>query len=154
MRVVALRRTPTAPPVGDVEVVASLGELMAQSDHVIVAAPATPQTHHLINASALAAAKPGGHLINVARGTLVDQDAVLAALDRGELAMASLDVVDPEPLPPGHPLYTHPRVRLSPHVSWSSPDTGPRTIEMFVDNHRRYRAGEPLHGVVDTSVGY
>jgi phosphoglycerate dehydrogenase-like enzyme len=68
--------------------------------------------------------------------------------------MASLDVCDPEPLPAGDPLYSHPQVRLSPHVSWSSPDTLQKMIQYFVDNIRRYRAGEPLHGLVDTTAGY
>ena len=79
---------------------------------------------------------------------------VIAALDRGTVAMASLDVVDPEPLPAGHPLYAHPKVRLSPHVSWSSPDTMQRTFDLFADNLRRHRAGEPLQGLVDPSAGY
>jgi len=67
---------------------------------------------------------------------------------------ANLDVVDPEPLPAGHPLYTHPKVRLTPHVSWSSPDTMKRTIELFADNLRRYDKGEPLEGLVDLKAGY
>ena len=90
----------------------------------------------------------------MARGTLIDQEALLAALDGGRIAMASLDVVDPEPLPAGHPLYSHPRVRLSPHISWSAPDTMPRTFELFAENLRRWRAGEPLQGVVDPAAGY
>jgi phosphoglycerate dehydrogenase-like enzyme len=98
--------------------------------------------------------KPGAHLVNIARGALVDQDALLVALDGGHLAAASLDVVDPEPLPEGHPLYAHPKVRLSPHVSWSSPDTMIRTMQMFVDNLHRYRSGQPLLGMVDTDAGY
>ena len=87
-----------------------------------------PATRHLLDEAAFAAVKPGVHLVNVARGSLVDQDALLRALDDGRVAMASLDVVDPEPLPDGHPLYRHPSVRLSPHISWSSPRTVVRTI--------------------------
>jgi phosphoglycerate dehydrogenase-like enzyme len=154
MDVVAYRRRAAAAPLEGVEVLTSLPELLARSDHVVVAAPATPATFHLIDADALAAVKPGAHLVNIARGTLVDQDALVAALDRGQLSGASLDTVDPEPLPEGHPLYAHPKVRVSPHISWSAPGTLERTLGIFVDNVARYRAGEPLTGVVDLDAGY
>jgi phosphoglycerate dehydrogenase-like enzyme len=154
MRVLAFRRRPEPSSVPGVEVAGTLVELLGQSDHVVVAAPATAQTRHLLDATAFESVKQGAHLVNVARGTLVDQDAMLAALDGGRLAMATLDVVEPEPLPAGHPLFGHPRVRLSPHISWSSPDTIRRTIDLFVENLRRYRAGEPLQGVVDVAAGY
>ena len=98
--------------------------------------------------------KPGVHLVNVARGALVDQDALRAALDDGRVAVASLDAVDPEPLPDGHWLYTHPRVRLSPHVSWSAPDALDELIDRFIDNLRRHRAGRPFAGIVDRAAGY
>ena len=68
--------------------------------------------------------------------------------------MASLDVTDPEPLPAGHWLFTHPKVRVSPHISWSSPETMRRTVEMFAENLRHRRAGEALEGVVDVAEGY
>jgi phosphoglycerate dehydrogenase-like enzyme len=68
--------------------------------------------------------------------------------------MASLDVVEPEPLPAGHALYTHPNVRVSPHISWSSPDTIQRTIEIFAENLKRHDAGEPLQGIIDVKEGY
>ena len=90
----------------------------------------------------------------MARGTLVDHHALLAALDDGRVARASLDVVDPEPLPAGHPLFIHPRVRLTPHVSWSSPRTLRRTMALFVDNVDRYRSGLELLGAVDLTEGY
>jgi len=154
MRVVALRRTQAPAPLPEVEMVHSLHELLGRSDHVVVAAPATAATDKLFDAAAFAAMKPGSHLVNISRGTLVDQDALQAALESGRPAMASLDVVDPEPLPAGHPLYAHPRVRLSPHISWSSPETMERTVALFADNLRRYRAGEALQGVVDPIAGY
>ena len=108
----------------------------------------------MLGKAAFADMKPGVNLANVSRGTIVDQDALLAALDDGTVARANLDVTDPEPLPAGHPLYSHPRVRLTPHISWSSPDTMRRTIEMFAENLRRYDSGEHLHGLVDLAAGY
>ncbi|TMK54831.1 MAG: hypothetical protein E6G59_01475 [Actinobacteria bacterium] len=116
--------------------------------------PATKDTHHVLGKAAFADMKPGVNLANVSRGSIVDQDALLAALDDGTVARANLDVTDPEPLPAGHPLYSHPRVRLTPHISWSSPDTMRRTIEMFAENLRRYDSGEHLHGLVDLAAGY
>ena len=98
--------------------------------------------------------KPGAHLINVARGSLVDQDALVAALDEGRLTRASLDVVDPEPLPVGHPLHGHDRVRLEPaRLMVLAPD-GQRTLELFAANVDRYRGGEELLGIVDVKEGY
>jgi phosphoglycerate dehydrogenase-like enzyme len=154
MRVVAYRRRALPPELEGIEMCAVLPELLAQSDHVVIAAPATPETYHLIDADALAAVKPGAHLVNVARGTLVDQDALLAALDDGRVARASLDTVDPEPLPEGDPLYAHPKVFVTAHISYAAPDVLTPTLELFAENVRRYRAGEPLHGVVDVAAGY
>ncbi|MEY2568184.1 MAG: hypothetical protein QOE35_2713 [Actinomycetota bacterium] len=154
MGVMAHRRTDAPLPLPEMRRTSSLPELLSQSDHVVVAAPATPQTHHLLDADAFAAVNPGVHLVNIARGALVDQDALRSALDDGRVARASLDVVDPEPLPAGHWLYAHPKVRLSPHISWSSPGTIERTVELFADNLRRWREGRPLHGVVDVAAGY
>ena len=98
--------------------------------------------------------KPGVHLVNIARGALVDQDALRAALDDGRVAAASLDVCEPEPLPGGHWLYEHPKVRLSPHISWSSPALADRIVELLVDNVRRFVAGQPLEGIVDPVERY
>ena len=154
--VVAVRRSSAVPAVRGIEMVGDLHELLARSDHVVIAAPATPQTHHLMDAPAFAATKPGAHLVNIARGTLVDQEALRAALDDGRVARASLDTVDPEPLPEGHWLYTHPLVRLSPHISWSAPSTMPNTLALFAENVRRFRAGGApgLSGLVDSDARY
>jgi phosphoglycerate dehydrogenase-like enzyme len=154
MNVRALRRRPEPSPLEGVEVVGSLEEILPESDHLVLAAPATPRTRHLINAETLALVKPGVHLVNIARGALVDQDALRVALDDGRVAMATLDTVDPEPLPEGHWLYSHPKVRLSAHVSWASPAGMARTLEIFVDNLRRYAAGEQVLHVVDADEGY
>ena len=154
MRVQALRRRPDPSPLEGVEVVDSIDELLSEADHLVLAAPATPRTRHLINAETLALVKPGVHLVNIARGALVDQDALRVALDDGRVAMATLDTVDPEPLPEGHWLYSHSKVRLSAHVSWASPAGMDRTLEIFVDNLRRYATGEQVLHVVDADEGY
>ena len=153
MEVAAVRRRPVDPPPG-VSLRPDLPSLLADADHVVVAAPATPATERLLGPAAFAAMKPGAHVVNVARGSLVDQEALLDALDEGRIALATLDVVDPEPLPAGHRLYSHPSVRLSPHVSWSSPGTVTRTFELFAENLDRYRRGEALAGLVDVEAGY
>jgi phosphoglycerate dehydrogenase-like enzyme len=154
MRVVAVRRSDAPSPIEGIEVTPSLDGALRDAEHVVVTAAATPETERLIDASAFAAMKRGVHFVNIARGSLVDQDALLAALGDGTVARASLDVTDPEPLPAGHPLYAHPNVRITPHISWSSPDTVIRTVDLLLDNVRRYREGAPLAGVVDVALGY
>ena len=108
----------------------------------------------LLDADAFTLVRPGVHLVNIARGGIVDQDALRAALDDGRVARATLDTVDPEPLPAGHWLYSHPQVRLSAHVSWSSPARSERIMNLFLENLGRYLAGEPLEGVVDPAERY
>jgi phosphoglycerate dehydrogenase-like enzyme len=153
MSVRAFRRSRTDGPPG-VTVVGDLHEMLSASDHVVVAAPATPATHHLIDAAAFSAMRAGVHLVNIARGSIVDQAALLDALDGGTVALATLDAVDPEPLPAGHVLYSHPKVRLSPHVSWSGPGTAPMTLQLFVENLQRYASGKQLADIVDVAEGY
>ena len=154
MRVRAYRRTRAPSEIAGVEVVDDLLALVESADHVVLAAAATAATRRLFSREVFARMRPGAHLVNIARGTLVDQDALRTALDEGRVAMASLDAVDPEPLPAGHWLYTHPRVRLSAHVSWQMPCAAEVLIDCFVDNLQRYRAGAPLTGVVDIAAGY
>lgn len=154
MHVKALRRTAAPSPVDGVEIVTGVAALVADADHLVLAAPATARTRHIIDAGVLAGVKPGLHIVNVARGSLVDQDALRAALDDGRVAMASLDTVEPEPLPADHWMYSHPRVRLTPHVSWYNPTLLGEAIDIFVDNLGRYVRGEPLRHVVDRDEGY
>ena len=154
MRVLALRRRPRPSEVPGVELAGDLGELLRQADHLVLAAPATAATHYLIDRDALAQLKPGVHLVNVARGTLLDQEALREALDDGRVAMASLDTIEPEPLPAGHWLYSHPRARITPHLSWSMPQGRDQIVNIFIANLRHYLAGEPLEGVVDVEEGY
>lgn len=153
MRVVSTRRSAQASPVAGVAL-APLEAVLAEADHLVLALPATPATRGIVGAEALVRVKRGVHLVNVARGSLVDQEALRVALDDGRVALASLDTVEPEPLPDGHWLYGHARVHLSPHVSWSFPNSFDLLIEPFVENLRRHAAGEPLVGVVDLAAGY
>jgi phosphoglycerate dehydrogenase-like enzyme len=154
MSVVAVRRRAARSPLNGVTILPTLTELAALSDHLVVAAPATEATTHLVGEEVLAAVRPGVHLVNIARGSLIDQKALHRALDDGRVAMASLDVTEPEPLPPGHWLYDHPRARISAHVSWSSPGTMARTAAIFGQNLTCYLAGLPLDTPVDPGTGY
>ncbi|WP_337188036.1 D-isomer specific 2-hydroxyacid dehydrogenase family protein [Phenylobacterium sp.] len=154
MKVLAIRRSDTPIPTPGVERVHDYCELFARSDDVVLAAPATPETVRLVDAKLLAHARPGLHLINIARGALIDDVALLAALDDGRVGLASLDVTHPEPLPFNHPYYSHPRVRLSPHTSVHTPDTRRNLAAQFAANLKRFQDGAPLDGVVDPARGY
>lgn len=154
MRVVALRRTPAPSPVDGVEMVTTLEALLPVADHLVLAAPATNRTRGMIDAAALALVKPGVHIVNIARGSLVDQDALRAALDDDRVAQATLDTVTPEPLPAGHWLYEHRKVNVCAHVSWYSPALQRTAVEIFVENLGRFIRGESLQHVVDASEGY
>ena len=153
-RMVAVTRSGTPSPVSGVEVTTDVREAVADADHVVLGVPLTPETEHMFDDDLFAAMKPGAHLVNIARGRLVDQDALRRALDGGRLGMASLDVCEPEPLPAGHWLYSHPGVRLSAHVSWSDPGALDRLHAAFADNLDRWLADEALTDVVDPAAGY
>jgi len=146
MEVLAHRRNPA--PVDGVRLV-PLDELLRRADHLVVAAPLTAETAGLIGVEALAKVKPGVHLVNVARGGIVDSNALVAALEDGRIGFASLDVTDPEPLPAGHPLWRAPNVRVTPHIAWSSPRTGQRLFGLFADNLGRFARGERLVNQLD-----
>ncbi|NBF10684.1 D-isomer specific 2-hydroxyacid dehydrogenase family protein [Pseudomonas sp. Fl4BN1] len=154
MQVLALRRSREPFAVAGVEAVADLHELFARSDHLLLALPLTEQTRHIIGAEVLAVAKPGLHLINIARGALIDQPALLQALDTGRIGLASLDVADPEPLPEGHPFYRHPGIRLSPHTSANSPRVYLNIARLLERNIQRQRDGLPLENPVEIARGY
>jgi phosphoglycerate dehydrogenase-like enzyme len=154
MRVKAMRRTPRPSGVADVELVTSLDDLLHDADHVVVAAPLTSSTEGMVDRHAFSAMKPGVHLVNIARGAIVVDEALHDALDDGTVALASLDAVDPEPPPEDHWVLHHPRVRFSPHISWSAPDAIDVIHRLFAENLARYLAGEPLRGVVDREGGY
>ena len=131
----------------------TLPALLAESDFVVLAAPLTPETENMIDAATLAAMKPGAWLINVARGRLVDERALLRALRDGPIGGAILDTFRDEPLQPTSPFYDLPNVIVTPHTSWSSGRVLDRSVELFCDNLRRFAAGEPLLNVVDPPPG-
>jgi phosphoglycerate dehydrogenase-like enzyme len=137
-----------------VSFVSDIGELVQQSDHLVLAAPATESTRHIVNRALLKRAKPGLHIINVARGSLIDDDALLEALDQGLIGQASLDVTEPEPLPASHRFYSHPRVRLSPHTSAIGSHNTDELAHKFVRNFEALRTGATLEDVVDVQRGY
>jgi phosphoglycerate dehydrogenase-like enzyme len=154
LRVVAWRRTDTPIDIPGVERAADLPDLLRRADHLVLALPATRATKHLITTETLAHAKPGLHLINIARGTLIETDALIPALDQGLLSRVTLDATDPEPLPEHHPLYTHPRVFISPHSSMGTPDVLERLADKVADNVVRFRNQTPLTDIVDIERGY
>lgn len=131
-----------------------LAELVGCFDHVVLAAPLTPATRGMVDARVLAAMKASAHLINVGRGELVHTDDLVHALSSGTIAGAALDVVHPEPLPPGHPLWNMPNVILTPHMSGDSAEYLDDLAGLFVRNLRRYAQGEPLLNVVDKALGF
>ncbi|HMN83461.1 MAG TPA: NAD(P)-dependent oxidoreductase [Burkholderiaceae bacterium] len=154
MRVRALRASPQPLDIAGVERADDLADLMATSDHLVLAAPGTADTRHVINAQTLAHARPGLHLINVARGSLVDQSALLQALDDGRLDSASLDVTEPEPLPEGHPLYTHPKVFITPHTCALSPQVTDAVSAKVLAGLAALERGERPADLVDLGRAY
>jgi phosphoglycerate dehydrogenase-like enzyme len=132
----------------------TLPELLGESDFIVLAAPLTPETEEMINAETLGMVKPGAWLINVARGRLIDERALLRALRDGSLGGAVLDTFRDEPLPPMSSFYDLPNVIVTPHTAWSSGRVLDRSIELFCDNLRLFAKGEPLLNVVDPAAGY
>ena len=156
MKVIAYRRSNAASGVEGVEVVADINAVMANSDHIVLALPLTPDSRHCINRQTLAGIpdNAGIHICNPSRGGLVDQEALREAIDDGRIARASLDTVDPEPLPEGHWIYSHPRVKHTTHISWASPEAFGLLMETLRHNIIRYQNGESLEGVVDKDNVY
>lgn len=155
MRVWGSRRNPQPLP-GFERVVGAdeWRELLPEADYVVIATPLTPETKNLIDASALRLMRPSAYLINIARGAVVDEDALITALSEGWIAGAGLDTFCTEPLPPDSPFWSLPNVFVTPHCSGISPHSVQRTLELFLDNLTRYLAGTPLRNVVDKTAGY
>jgi phosphoglycerate dehydrogenase-like enzyme len=156
-QVVGVRRDPSRPtPPGVTQVFGSqdLARSCQGADALILVAPLTPDTERAVNAEVLAELAEGSVLVNVARGGLVDEAALLAAVSAGRPAAAYLDAFVEEPLPHGSPLWTAPGVHVSPHLSWSSSHLARRTSELFAEQLRRWLAGEPLRNRADPGAGY
>ncbi len=158
MKVIATRRSAKKPGharhVDTLLPAAQLNLLLRESDYVVVATPLTPNTRHLIGQNELAVMKPTGVIINIARGSVIDPEALTEALQKGRIGGAGLDVTSPEPLPPDSPLWDMDNVIISPHVSGGMEDYMEQATTLFCDNLRLYLAGQPLLNVVDKQKGY
>lgn len=154
-RVLAVRRS-SEGAIGliGVEMRDHVADVVREADHIVIAVPATPQTRHLFDRGLLGLARPGAHLINVARGSVVDQQALLEALDSGRLGYATLDVTDPEPLPEGHALYTHTKVRLTPHISSNYTLARGKLVAKIMADLTRFTSGQKPSDVVLPERGY
>jgi phosphoglycerate dehydrogenase-like enzyme len=132
----------------------AFGDLLAASDFVVLALPLTVETEDLVDDRALALMKRTAWLVNVSRGRLIVEQALVRALRDGRLGGAVLDTFRDEPLPSTSPFYDLPNVILTPHTSWSSARVLERSVDLFADNLRRFAAGEPLRNSVDAGAGY
>ena len=150
------RRIDQPAPAGVTRVLpsTSLDELLASSDVVVLAAPETRSTDRLIGTRELDLMKPGALLINISRGTIVDDQALAAALRSGRIAGAALDVFSREPLDPASPYWDLPNVIVTPHTSGAMADYWTPLVGLFSENLRRFEQGEPLLNVVDKEAGY
>jgi phosphoglycerate dehydrogenase-like enzyme len=156
LRLLAVDPEPVAPPPG-VEAVWRMDRfytLLEQSNIVVICAPLTAETRGLFNREAFSHMRPHAILINVTRGAIVDGEALVEALQQGRLGGAGLDVTPVEPLPPEHPLWRLPNVVITPHVAGGSPLRQDRVVDLFCANLRRFRAGQPMDGVIDKAKGY
>ena len=129
-------------------------EFMAKSNVVVVCCPITPETHKLLSHEQFNQMQNGSYLVNISRGKVVDEDALIAALRSGKLAAAGLDVTYTEPCPPESPLWTEPNVILTAHTAGGSQHIQARTMQLFIDNLHRYVKGESLINVADKEKGY
>jgi phosphoglycerate dehydrogenase-like enzyme len=155
MRVLGVRRS--GAPLPDFDKVfqpQQLDGVLAQSDFVCAALPATGETNQLFGAAQFARMKAGSFFMNIARGSVVNEPALIDALRTGHLAGAALDVFEKEPPDPDNPLWTMPNVIMTPHISGMLCTNEERLVGIFAENLRRYRAGEPLRNVVDLARGY
>ena len=132
----------------------SLHELLRESDTIVIATPLTPKTRHLIGRRELELMKPTAILINVGRGAVVDEPALVDALLNHRIRGAALDVFETEPLPPDHLLWSLENVLISPHCADHTADAHERAMRFFIENLARFRRGEPLENVVDKRAGY
>jgi phosphoglycerate dehydrogenase-like enzyme len=154
MSVKVLRRSTWLEPEPGIQLAANIQELIEDVDHLVLALPATSKTTHLVNAEVLARARSTLHLINVARGRIIDQAALLRALDTGKLAAATLDVTDPEPPADDDPIYRHPKIVLTPHISWSGGESAKLLSDKIIANLDAYARGAALADIYDKALEY
>ena len=156
----ALRRNPQKsaddPLIDRVFAPAQLGEMLAGIDVLLCSAPLTPQTHHMIGDAQFKVMKPAAIVLNVGRGPVIDEAALVRALMNKQIAGASLDVFEHEPLPESSPLWRMDNVLISPHCTdhTENPDWLDLSMQVFIDNFHRYQNGEPLENLVDKKAGY
>jgi D-2-hydroxyacid dehydrogenase (NADP+) len=131
-----------------------LGEVWGTADHFVIAAPATDATRHVVGAAELAQMKPHSWIVNIARGSLIDTDALVQALEEERIGGAALDVTDPEPLPDGHPLWSSPRAIITPHVANPPSAQFAKLAERVRENVARFTAGQDLLAPVEQERGY
>jgi phosphoglycerate dehydrogenase-like enzyme len=131
-----------------------LSDVLPAAHHVVIAAPATPATRHLIGEAELAAMREDAWLVNVSRGSLVDTEALVAALAAGSIGGAALDVTDPEPLPDAHPLWREPRALITPHVANPPASLRHYLARQVQENVARFANGEELLSPIDPEAGY
>ena len=136
--------------------IARLDEVLPQARNLIMALPGTAETYHILNRARIALLPQGAYVVNVGRGAAVEQEPLAEALNAGRLGGAALDVMDPEPLPGDHPLWTARNIILTPHVSGNMTlgYTCDRNVEMFCEDLGNYAAGRPLNGLIDRARGY
>lgn len=148
------RPGPGDDAVAEVWPVARLHEMLGRADVVVIAAPYTRESHHLIDAAAIRAMRPNAYLFAVSRGGIVDEAALAAAMQAGHLTGAGLDVTEQEPLPPESPLWDIPNLILTPHTAGASGPKERRCVEVFRENLVRFAAGQELMNLVDKRAGY
>jgi phosphoglycerate dehydrogenase-like enzyme len=156
MRVIGVRRTSGPPEPGIERVVAAgrLADVVGEADYLAIAAPLTQATRGAISRDVISRMKPTAWIMNIARGAIVDEPAMIEALQAKRIGGAALDVFTTEPLPPESPLWKLENVIITPHHSGSSPRVAERTLALFAENLRRYKAGEQLINRVDFENGY
>ena len=159
MRVLGIRRGFNEEHTGDPDLdqcysPAQLHEMLGACDYVVLSVPLTPETEHLIGEPELRVMKKNAYLVNIARGRVIDEEALVRALREGWIGGAGLDVAEVEPLPSHSPLYGMPNVIITPHVAGLSVRYDERLAQLFADNLRRYRAGQPLLNRFDPTRGY
>lgn len=142
--VITVRQHPRGDEIVPAHPIGEIDRLLPLADHVVNILPASPSTDQLVDANRFDAMKPGAIFYNIGRGTTVDQDALIRSLQSGHLRAAYLDVVDPEPLPPEHPLWSAPNCWITPHIGGGHAEEFPRLVSHFLENLRRFEAGEPL----------